>query len=437
MSVLEALSRVSLSNRSTSPAALKPGTAIEATVLRTGVRADQANNGQMARVVDPASLLRHSPAGAMQSVVVSIRGAQVQALTDLPLQPGQRIALEVDTVAPQLVMRVVDKTRPHDAAAAPQHGRLISTLNTAQLVGSRAALQQPLSNLVGDDVAATIKPAVATYQLSELRNPTVLREAVARSGVAYERHLSDLATTTTNQRSPNRWLAGLQAGASPMRGLDTPSAADIAPLQRLQTDTKAQLLRQLAESRQLQRTSSAPSAHVAPLSGAELELGGAAQAEIKALESGLARIELNQLLSLHDQAGVRHPLRVEIPIVVDGEVRDLRLELDTEAEPDGDDTDGQSQQQTRVARVRLDLPSLGLVGAELRLREDALWVSMWAQQPSAQALLEERAVNLSERLQASGLPSPSVTILPDVPLREADEAGLDGRLPRGLLAVNV
>ena len=267
-------------------------------------------------------------------------------------------------------------------------------------------------------------------RLSELADPQALREAVARSGVAYERHLSELAGSADARRARDSWYAALQTAT---RSSGRAQESSLSRLDALQTDNKALLLRQLADSRHVQQ------AHAPASSAARSELSPSAMSnpellanEIRALESGLARIELNQLLSLNEQSGIRQPLRVELPILVDDEYRDLLLELDVE-----DTTDGAAPSSTKVARVRLDLPVLGVFGAELRLREDAFWVSIWAQQAATRELLTERAAGLRERLQASGLPTPQVAVLEQLPDSELDGDEIAKRLPRGMLAVNV
>ncbi|MDH5183374.1 MAG: flagellar hook-length control protein FliK [Gammaproteobacteria bacterium] len=120
------------------------------------------------------------------------------------------------------------------------------------------------------------------------------------------------------------------------------------------------------------------------------------------LESGLARIQFNQLQSIQQSDGQQRPSwLLELPIrQADGQINTLQLEIQRDREED------EKSQRSAIWTISLsfELQTLGAIRAGLTLVGDnQIGVSLWANKSSTVELFEQHKATLQQGMEDAGL----------------------------------
>jgi hypothetical protein len=286
------------------------------------------------------------------SLTLRIGTTTIEARSELPLQPGQSVKLEVTSAANPVVLRVVT---PADTEAATLQQALRARLprqsDLAPLLDTLVHLSTPPcadSGALPATILTAVQQLVAQLPRPEaLASTASLKQALASSGTFFE---SALATR------------------------EAPPGADF----------KAALL-------QLQ----------AQLQSETAQGGSAATAALlRQVEGALARVELNQLHSTTTLGQTPTPLIVEIP-VRDGNRADvLRLTVEADARQAGGE-----EQAAHAWTVWVELApgKLGPVRARIGVAGETASVSFWAEHEQTARLFRKHIGELETALAAAGL----------------------------------
>jgi len=143
------------------------------------------------------------------------------------------------------------------------------------------------------------------------------------------------------------------------------------------------------------------SAHAASQDAAQVAAKTGMHNSQQQLESGLARIQFNQLHSLQQTDNQARPSwLLEIPIrQAEGRVNTLQLEIQRDREGDGEE-----KRAIWSIALTLNLQELGEVRAGLTLvGEKQVGVNLWTQRASTAALFQQHMDRLRKGMQEAGL----------------------------------
>ncbi|MCB1743648.1 MAG: flagellar hook-length control protein FliK [Gammaproteobacteria bacterium] len=377
--------------------------------------------------------------------VLEVRGQQLQARTVQPLTPGETVSLEVTDKAPGLVLRRlevgIESTPGGRVPTDGLSGREAGALGLAG--GAASGRARGLGYTTGAEPRWMARAGNADQ---------VQRDNVA-SRVATQRPLSDIAAGGSLDRllTPLERLFDAAGFATALRHsghfLEARLASRGGPETAgysLNQDLKTNLLRAHAEADSQPRVQSATSdaassRAVHPGAAGESEDGAVSAREASAstasmaravdarhaelrVEHALARIEMNQLMSTGTAGG----LLVELPVRLDGQVRDLLVEI-------GPDEPGvrADQPARRTVRLQIDLPELGPLVAELQLSGERVDVGFWAERLDTRQRVSAGWDALADRMRTQGLAVGRLALLSDKPAVSALE-----RLPQGLVELS-
>ena len=167
----------------------------------TPARVDQRNFGMMLanwRVgqVLTALVVNSQPNG---SVLLSVGGKQFVTTTDLPVQPGTQMKLEVKSLGPELVLRQVSSQPPPQELA---QARLATASQSSGSTGLASLLSQlsALGGRVGSaELSVVAQDLLGRALKAERMSPGSLARAIRQSGLFAE---ADLAAGQGGLREP-------------------------------------------------------------------------------------------------------------------------------------------------------------------------------------------------------------------------------------------
>jgi hypothetical protein len=366
----------------------------------TNARVDQRNFGlwikswQIGQTLN-ALVTRQLPSG---DLLLRVGGQQITATSDIPIQQGAQLRLEVKQLEPTPILRILNPGSAPEAAAAvnatlrllPTPRGAVATVPAGGLMGALQSAQAALP--LPPPLAASIDALLRLASRPErIGSSSGLAQAIRDSGVFLERRLA---------------------------------VGDDRPRATLGHDLKAAVLRTLAQAR-------------VAVDGAEAGRPGARDAQALAqlsrdLEAGLGRITLNQLATLPDDSPAR-AWQLEIPVYHASAFHTLTLRI----ESDDHRAPGEGQQDGDEAgwRVQLEFapPALGAVHLDLRLRATSVALAVAAERGTTRQILDSATGQLEAALAARGFaleatPARSLVASAAVsgPLRAAGE-GVDLR----------
>ncbi|MDX9884882.1 flagellar hook-length control protein FliK [Thauera sp.] len=348
-----------------------------------------------------ATLQRTLPDGTFRAVVA---GQQMTLALNTAAKSGDTLELEVSQVTPRAVLaRIVGaETAAGNAASAQpalsQTGRLISFLLTGQPTPQPASLagNQPLLNA----------PPASGAQLVPL-----LRQALGQSGLFYESHQA-------------QWVLGKLDTAALLR---EPQGQQSAPgAGQPGTGTSAGATGQATPS-----TASAPAAQAAATAAARLAAGADDAAQIDSTRSAAAL-----------RAGVEEAAPVRAQTIPERLMPVVHQQLDALAtqqyvwqgqawpgqpiewlieDPQGEDgAEGDETEPTWNTTLRLTMPRLGGVEAQLHLTPAGVALRLRADDPATIRALDAGGAALASALEAANLkltglvvePRPAATAAP-------------------------
>lgn len=412
---------------------LKPG----------GLRADanpaEVRNWRVGQVLNAVA----TGAERAGSAPLRIGGQTFQAQVPFPVQPGDRLLLEVVRTGTVPLLRPVGTATRPDAiqaalrAALPQQGGLPPLLaNIAQLATARDA--PPLAPAVLDAARKLLQRLPSDRQAGTAEG---LRRAVDGAGTRLEAKLAQAATG----RSPatpigDDFKAGLlrlrEALNQALRSPPPPTAARAAataPAPEVRTQGLPPATAPTTTSAHPAGPAPAhnnPSSANVPTNAAATSRGVAPllppltanqpQAQARAMpfpltlepnkwlhgltqqvESALARVQLNQLATQPADGEQRQVWLLELPLRRDNGVDVLHLRI--EREPEHTDSPGARSGNGWTVRLAFDLEGLGPVQSRVGLHGGLVSSAFWAERPETAELLQRHLGTLREQLEAAGL----------------------------------
>ncbi len=324
---------------------------------------------------------------AQGQLLLRIAGHDIAAASALSVNRGAVLNLQVTALQPYPQMQVLASFAGSASRADPLHAQLTallarqgSLLTPLMLLFNSAERVKILSLLGGD--AARVGARLEQLSMAEMpRDPKALREAFENSGFFLESSL----------------LKALTSGAG-----NPPD------------DIKSLLLRLLFMARRDVPPSHVGAADAAPLES--LRLG---------LEAALAGLTLNQLRAQlwSQQGGIYWAL--DLPFRLQGDLRTLGVVIRRE----GDAAQGEEEAEWKVW-LKLALPRLGEVGAEVFLRGARVSIVFYAQAQGALVAINGALESLRATLEALAFEVAVLRVeqgLPDFPEASVDWPGVDTR----------
>ena len=333
----------------------------------TPARVDQRNFGVMlsnwrvGQVIN-ALVVDRMPSG---NVLLNAGGREFVTPLDLPVQPGTRLQLEVQQVAPQLVLRLLNGSEKSGSLPGAE-----SLARPTQLGNGPAGAM----SLGGGTTAASVLSALATQ-------PN-LRALVNQSPV-----LASLITSLSSQVLQSSTLsAGLLSQAVAQSGLFTEANLLAGRSVSLRTNTKTQLI-------QLQRG-------IAEIAGNNL--GVEARAALNNLSdltnAALANLNQQQLISMpQENAGQRWAFN--LPLDWAGSFVDLAMTI--EHEVDEDDPEGGGGRDEWRVHLNLELPEVGRLQALVTLSGSDVSVAFTSNSDAVRRVFESSFGELRDRMIVS------------------------------------
>ncbi len=319
----------------------------------TPARVDQRNFGLMLanwRVgqVLTALVVNTQPHGAL---LLSVGGKQFVATTDIPVQPGTQMNLEVKQLGPEVILRQVASQLPAQEVATARLAAAAQTTASSGLASLLSQLSVQGARLGSAEITAIARDLLGRALPGERLGPGGLRQALRQSGVFSEADLAAGQGARARQ-SPKAALSSLQAIALALAEDMDPEAPEFLPLVLLSERAQAAL-------------------------------------------NGIVN---QQLASLPNEEGTPRWV-VTVPVELDGRFFDVRLQI--QREPPDDDAE-QGLPGWRVA-VHLDLPRLGGIDVVVQLRDKHVSVNFTCETPATSRLLGRSLGGLSQRLEQQEL----------------------------------
>lgn len=335
----------------------------------TRARVDQRNFGlginswQIGQTLN-ALVTRQLPSG---DLVLRVGGQQITATSDIPVQPGAQLRLEVKQLEPAPTLRILSLAPgPESPADVNATLRLLPALRGDVATVPAGSLMQALR---GAQAALPLPPPLAASVEALLRlasrperlgSGPGLAQAIRDSGVFLEPRLA---------------------------------AAHEGPRATVGRDLKAAVLRALAQAQ-------------AAVDGADAVRRDAGDAQALArlareLEAGLGRITLNQLAALPDDSPSR-AWQLELPVLHGAAFHTLALRVERD---DGGAAGGGQQGPVEAGwRVQLEFapPALGTVHLDLRISDTRVELAVAAERGTTRQILDNATGQLGAALAARG-----------------------------------
>lgn len=327
---------------------------------------------------------------AQGRLVLQIGGQTVEADAPSTQAPPRQFQARVLSAGAQPLLEILE----NGAAASPVAGALRERLPRQGGLAPLLADLETLARMPATrSLPAPVRTALAQFESAipdqrEVVDGKSLRDALARSGLQLEHNLQQSARTGLQPVALHddlkaaaqrlvRALATLPQGASPP--MDPAEAPEVAPPLRY---------------RPLQPQARLPLPLVAD--GDPTHVVGRMR---QRAEAALARIEITQLES--HPAATPGAWLIEVPVRTDDgyDVLQLRIEHDAARPAEGE----QAAAGTWTIGFALDMPALGPLQGEIRLRQARVDVRLWAQHERTVHELEAQLPALSQMLAANGL----------------------------------
>jgi hypothetical protein len=327
------------------------------------------NNWQVGQTLN-ALVTNQLPTGEL---VLRVAGQQITATSDIPIQQGSNLLLEVKQMQPVPTLRVLSP--------------LADPVSNARVAGTLQLLV-PGGGTVASPPLAAVAQAVQSTQLSAVLMP-ILGEPLGqllRQFSRFER-LTQADGVAGAVRDSGIFLEGKLRAS-----LDGGSV-------QASGDLKAGLFRALA------RVDAALSeAEALSMSTADAE---ALQELRRELESGLGRITLQQFNAQPSDAQGLRSWQVEIPVLIGQTYHSLRVDIERHSAAD----DGSAGAQSKAAvedddwrvRLRIAPPALGALDINIRLFSEQLHLRFAVERDEVRTLIDRGLPQLQRALASRGL----------------------------------
>ena len=321
----------------------------------TPARVDQRNFGLMlsnwrvGQVIN-ALVVDRMPSGGM---LLSAGGREFVTPMDLPVQPGNRLQLEVQKIAPQLVL----KAFLPDAIAGSGNSQ-------------SALLSNPL-------VSADTRVANTATLLSTIAASPPLRAFISQSPA-----LTALFASLTGQALPSSLLSsGSLAQAVAQSGLLTEANLAAGRDARAKGSAKTQLT-------QIQRILGEMTT-----AGLQPESRGSLSSLSELTNAALANLGQQQLTSIPQDGGSQRWV-FSLPLELSAGFTDLSMTV----ERDASGAQGSSEDQEWRVQLQLELPSAGPIKAVVTMKGSDISIALQSQSASVREVLEQTFSDLRNRL---------------------------------------
>ena len=372
----------------------------ELQISLTPARVEQRNFGLWLRTPQVGQVLNAVVADKLPSgeMVLRVGAERVTASSDIPLQPGARLLLEVKQVQPQITFRVLgagsmpNVAAPEAMSEAFKLQRQASALQApkdglAPLFSLMRALGSGSLQALGLDRAIVRQLQGAVKSSDELTQADALIRAIQGNGTFHESLLAHGTNTT----------AGL--------------AAD---------DLKGQLMRAVFKVRANLEDSDKL--------GLEAEHVGLLETLRSALEGGLKLITHNQLGSVPaEQTQLPQQWLFDIPFRYGEDVHNIGIQI---FEDGADDRAGEGAvPKTWTAHLSLSMPGLGATEIVVKLVGDKISVDLTGSEQGTLALFLRSQQSLTAGLESRGLKLDRLNVVHDPGLSRphSDAPSLDVR----------
>ena len=373
----------------------------ELQISLTPARVEQKNFGLWLRTPQVGQVLNAVVADRLPSgeMVLKVGAERVTASTDIPLQPGARLLLEVKQVQPSVTFRLLNHAPPPNVAMAEAlseatraHRQISATPSgrggIPQLLALLGGGQSGALSAAGIDRTLVRQLQANVLNAPQLTNPEALMRAVLTNGTFHERLLAT----------------------------GHPDLMRIAA-----SDLKGQLLKMMAK--------------VSSAADEEGEHSGGEGAGVEALallrsalDKNLQAVSQNQLGSLPAEDNqLSQQWLFDIPFRLGDSLHNLDLELSKDERSAGsqDETDD----MTWRAKLNLDLPGLGATEIILKLIASQLSIHVVSTQRSTLEMFLQAKPGLDAGLESRGLELHRLSVMhaPDMASQSAAAKSLDVR----------
>ncbi len=438
------------------------------------------SNWQVGQILQATVVRQTSP----QTLILQIANQQLRADTTVSLPTGQKLELRVNQLGekPILQARILGPTplttTPQSAAIAhptTQPNQAVATdiaINNIlkQALPKQAGMATLLANLawLNQSASKSVPIPAAILDIAKqlfnqlptrerLNNPGQLKQGILNSGIFLESRLNKLSSDTTAQTPKQAIKQLLQMPLNKTESSTASSATD-----KISADLKLGLLRLLGAVQQITKMEStapprAPLAQTStqagtqplpytapPLHGntpqaqpkAKANLAGLTNLPLlllelgKQIESALSRTQLHQVASLpgNDQNPVN--LAFELPVRNNEQVDIFDIVIrEEDANKHQDEQDNQQQWSINLA---FDLDGLGPVHAKLRMIDNKISTTFWAENMETTQLFNQNLENLRQRYHQVGLDSSELCCYSGSPPETSTS-----KLPHIVLDINV
>ncbi len=328
------------------------------------------------------------------SVLLRVGALRAEARTSLPLQAGQRLALQVVRSGTVPVLRALDAAAASATSAAVE--RALRTALPRQdgypplLVRLESAARTLPQGALGHATEQALRRVLdALPRREQVATGDGLRLALLHSGAFLEHRLfAEGAAALGGDRGADLGAALLRLAAALKAGMPPPSSAAGEPRDAAPRPPLPPLL------------SDAPQPQARPASPAGLDdLPGFLRGLLHHAEAAVARLQLHQLANL-DSADAKAPQwLLELPVRT-AEGADLFHLAIREEETHSAAANGDAAWQVELA---FDLEGLGPIQARVRLAGGTVSVGFHAEQPATLHLLEARLEHFGAMLREQGL----------------------------------
>ena len=331
----------------------------------TSARVDQRNfglwlsNWQVGQTLN-ALVTAQRPSGEM---VLRIGAQQITATSDIPIQQGARLLLEVKQMQPVPTLRILNPVSGPEADSIGGTLRLVAAPAQGVASSPLGRVGQALVNLASAVPAAA---AIVTPLVSQLRQ------------LARPERLAQPEGLATALRSSGLFLeANLAAGRSEQAG----------------QDLKAGMFRALAAVE-----AALARVEAVKLPGADVE---ALLALKRDLEAGLGRLTLLQFNSVPADAPMPRQWHFELPVLFAGSFHSLQLVVEQDGRRGDERVIDQDERWT--ARLRVEPPALGLVDIVLALDGEAVRLRISAERAPTRSAIDAQLPRLVDAFASRGL----------------------------------
>lgn len=364
-----------------------------------------------------------------QNITLRINNTLFQARTQFPVSIGQQLNLQVLENKEQLALKVLSSAPAPDTVSRtlrtilPQTEKLsvvltritelLQSQSTSPITGTLSAKGTPSISTSHTALPPRIQQLahellVRLPDRQQVSNPTGLKQAIQDSGLFLEQKLArEVIAAATQANSPAHVPASI---STDLKGgfykllinvfslLQTTSAT--VPVETLnQTLPKTGLLDKLINTLMPGHNPRQATATPASQTGQNTSLLRALLELFRQIESGVSRVQLNQISSLPTEDRPQTVLTLEIPVRHGGHMDVIELRIGREQD---DSTEEETRQQWS-ATLLLDLQHLGKIRAHITVIEQIASTRFWADQASTAELINQHLAELHDTMSKAGL----------------------------------